>query len=398
MRKILFVISSLGMAVVLAVSCSKSDTSPAPADPYAAIRATFGTNIDPDNLANYAGQTHPAYINLDNTGSNIITNAKATLGRVLFYDKKLSINNTVSCGSCHKQQFAFSDTARVSDGVEGGVTFRHSMRLINARFAAEVKFFWNERAATLEQQTTMPIQDHAEMGFSGQNGRPGLDSLLRKLQATNYYNELFRFVYGDIQVTEARMQECLAQFVRSIQSFDSKYDAGRAQVANDNQPFPNFTPEENAGKQLFTAPPQFGPNGVRTGGGAGCAGCHKPPAFDIDPNTRNNGIIATTTGVGNDLNITRAPTLRDAVRTNGALNGPFMHVGDITSIRGAITHYNTNINLNPANTNLDPRLTPGGNPQRLNLSTTEIDNMVAFIRTLSGTNVYTDRKWGDPFQ
>mgnify|MGYP000844963746 CR=1 FL=1 len=398
MRKFAVVISLLGLSVVFAVSCSKSDEIATPSDPYAAIRATFGTNIDPDNLANYAGQGHPAYITLDNSGSNVITNAKATLGRVLFYDKKLSINNTVACGSCHKQEFAFSDTARISAGVEGGVTFRHSMRLVNARFAAETKFFWNERAASLEQQTTMPIQDHAEMGFSGQSGRPGLDSLLRKLQSTNYYNELFRFVYGDINVTEARMQECLAQFVRSIQSFDSKFDAGRSQVANDNVPFPNYTPEENAGKQLFNAPPQFGPNGVRIGGGAGCAGCHKAPAFDIDPNTRNNGIIATTTGVGNDIAITRAPSLRDVVRQSGALNGPLMHTGNVTSLRGAITHYDSNITLNPANTNLDPRLTPGGVPQRLNLTTTEFDNLIAFLRTLSGSNVYTDSKWKNPFQ
>lgn len=387
----------LVLSVIIAISCSKSDPVPDTPDPYAAIRATFGTRIDPDNLANYASQPRPSYITKDNGGANPITNAKATLGRVLFYDKKLSVNNTISCGSCHKQAFAFSDTARLSDGVLGGVTFRHSMRLVNARFSTEAKFFWDERAASLEQQTTKPIQDHAEMGFSAQPGRPGLDSLLNKLKAVGYYKELFQFVYGDQNVTEARLQECLSQFVRSIQSFDSKFDAGRAQVPADNPPFPNFTAQENDGKRLFMQPPQFGPNGIRTGGGAGCQGCHRAPEFDIDPNTRNNGIIATTTGVGFDLAITRAPSLRDLVRANGALNGPLMHTGNVNSLVGAIGHYNTNITLNPANNNLDPRLTPGGNPQRLNLTTTEIDNMVAFLRTLTGTNVYTDVKWSDPF-
>lgn len=398
MRQIPVIMALLVFSVLLAISCSKSDPAVVEPDPYAAIRAAFGANIDPNNLENYSGQVRPAYIIRDNGGANPITNAKATLGRVLFYDKRLSINNTISCASCHKQAFAFSDTAKLSLGVEGGITARHSMRLINARFSAETKFFWDERAASLEQQTTRPIQDHAEMGFSAQGGRPGLDSLLRKLAAVDYYQELFRFVYGDVAVTEQRLQECLSQFVRSIQSFDTKFDAGRALVANDPQPFPNFSPEENQGKQLFLAPPQFGPNGVRTGGGAGCAGCHRPPEFDIDPNSRNNGIIGTASGVGNDIAVTRSPTLRDIVRFDGVINGPLMHTGVIPDLRAAIAHYNNNININPINTNLDPRLTPGGNPQRLNLTANEINNMLAFLRTLSGTNVYSDRKWSDPFR
>ena len=395
MRKSGYFIAGIVLLITIAVSCSKSDDSPA-VDPYASIKATFGSNIDPDNLANYAGQGKPNYIAKDNTGGNPITNAKATLGRVLFYDKNLSISNTVSCASCHKQEFAFSDTALVSSGVEGGVTGRHSMRLINSRFAAETKFFWNERAATLEQQTTQPVQDHAEMGFSGQNGRPGLSNLLAKLQAIGYYNELFRFVYGDITVTEARLQECLAQFVRSIQSFDSKYDAGRALVANDNQNFPNFTAQENTGKNLFLSPPVFDATGNRVNGGLGCNGCHQAPEFDIAPNSGNNGIIGIINAAGIDINNTRAPSLRDLVRTNGLLNGPMMHTGVIKTLQAAVGHYGT-INIAPGNTNLDPKLRPNDFGQRLQLTAPEVDAVIAFLRTLSGTNVYTDSKWADPF-
>ena len=381
--------------LLIIAACSKKEEN-TPSDPYAAIRATFGTKIDPSNLQNYANQSIPTYITKDNTGNNPITNAKATLGRVLFYDKNLSINNTVACGSCHKQAFAFGDTALVSGGVEGGVTARHSMRLINARFATERKFFWDERAATLEAQTSMPIQDHAEMGFSGQNGRPGLSSLLAKLQGIGYYNELFRFVYGDATVTEARMQECLAQFIRSIQSFDSKYDAGRSLAPNDAAPFQNFTQQENQGKQLFLAPPQFDPTGSRIGGGLGCGGCHRAPEFDIDPNTRNNGIIGIINSPGLDLNNTRTPSLRDLTNASGILNGPLMHSGVINSLQAAIGHYGT-INIAPGNNNLDPRLTPGGNGQRLNLNAQEVNAVMAFIRTLAGTNVYSDARWSDPF-
>ena len=104
-QKKLFIITLLAIVVSTFQFCSKSESSGTqvtPADPYAAIKATFGTKIDPNNLANYAGQGKPTYINKDNTGGNGITNAKATLGRVLFYDKNLSIDNTISCGSCHK--------------------------------------------------------------------------------------------------------------------------------------------------------------------------------------------------------------------------------------------------------------------------------------------------------
>jgi cytochrome c peroxidase len=396
MRKSTLAIAFTAFAIFLAISCTKKDTLQA--DAYKAIAAAFGTNINPDNLQNYASQTIPAYIRKDNTAGNTITDAKATLGRVLFYDKNLSIDNSISCGSCHKQEFAFSDTALISKGVQGGVTGRHSMRLVNARFAVETKFFWNERAATLEKQTTTPIQDHAEMGFSGQNGRPDINTLIGKLQAIDYYNELFKFVYGDGIITEARMQECLAQFVRSIQSFDSKYDAGRALVPNDGVAFPNFTAVENTGKQLFLTPPVFNAAGIRIGGGLGCNGCHNAPEFDIDPNSGNNGNVAIINNTGRDLDNTRAPSLRDLTRADGTVNSLMMHNGGFKGLRAVLNHYNS-INNNPTqNPNLDQRLKPNGIGQTLNLTEDEIVAVTLFLQTLGGKNVYTDSKWSNPFR
>ena len=398
MKAIHKVLLAISLFIFSTAGCSKNETGSIPIQiTYTAIKAAFGDNINLNSLAEYAGQTKPAYIQKDNTGGNSISNAKATIGRVLFYDKNLSINNTISCASCHKQEFAFSDPEIVSKGVDGGLTQRHSMRLVNSRFAVERKFFWDERAASLEIQTTQPIQDHAEMGFSGQNGRPGLNTLLSKLQGIAYYNELFKFVYNDLNVTEARMQECLAQFIRSIQSFDSKYDAGRVLVANDNQNFPNFTQAENAGKNLFIAAPVFDANSSRIAGGLGCNACHNAPEFDIDPNSRNNGIIGQANGTNRDFTNTRAPSLRDLTRTDKRVNSPMMHTGVIVSLRAAINHYNT-INVGPGqNPNLDPRLVPNGIGQKLNLTDTEINAVVAFLETLAGTNVYTDKKWSDPF-
>ena len=361
-----------------------------------AIGATFGANIDLANLTDYAGQTVPNYINKSNDGGNPITNAGATLGRVLFYDTSLSTDGTISCASCHVQSLAFSDPGTVSNGVSGGVTGRHSMRLINTMFADETDFFWDERAASHELQESQPIQDHNEMGFSGQAGRPDLAALITQMEATEYYEELFRFVFLSPDITEARIQTALAQFTKSIHSFDSRYDTGRAQVNNNNANFPNFTAAENAGKTLFTQAPNDN--------GAGCAGCHRPPEFDIDPNTRQNGVFAvagsTTTF---DLTNTRAPTLRDMVGPSGAPNGPFMHDGSLTTVRAVIDHYNSITEpaseppLSDFRNTIDNRLNRGGNPQRLNLTETEKQQIEAFLATLTGVSVYVDPKWSDPF-
>jgi cytochrome c peroxidase len=396
MIKIKFTFALLILAIMVFVSCKKTETNNNQDNISTVLSQFFGTNINLNQLENYSNQSKPTYINKDNTGANAIDNKKATLGRVLFYDKNLSIDNSISCSSCHQQQFAFSDTSVASKGVSGGTTGRHSMRLINARFANEAKFFWDERAATLEAQTTRPIQDHAEMGFSGQSGRPDINTLITKLKAINYYNELFNFAYGNTDITEVKLQECLSQFIRSIQSFDSKFDAGRAQVNADNVNFPNFTNQENMGKGLFLAPPVFDANGNRTAGGLGCGGCHGAPEFDIDPNTRNNGIIGTISGSGIDITNTRAPSLRDLVNVNGEPNGPMMHTGAIKTLQAAIGHYGT-IVIAPGNTNLDPRLTPGGVGQKLQLTAPEVNAVIAFLKTLSGTNVYIDKKWSNPF-
>ncbi|WP_109301042.1 cytochrome-c peroxidase [Aquimarina sp. AU474] len=378
--------------LITLTSCSGDDT------PVSQEENSFDfsniLNINFDVLPEYSNQYIPIYITKDNTQGNTITNEVATLGRVLFYDKNLSVDNTISCASCHKQELAFGDDNQQSIGFDG-VTGRHSMRLINSRFADEARFFWDKRANTLEEQTTMPIQDHIEMGFSGENGDLSFEDLISKLENTTYYSELFNFAFGNTEISEAKIQLALAQFVRSIQSFDSRYDEGREQVANDGQPFPNYTTEENNGKNLFLRPPVFDSQGSRINGGIGCAGCHRAPEFDIAPNSLNNGVIGTANGVGVDFTNTRSPSLRDVVKADGTANGPFMHIGASENLATVLNHYNT-INTT-GNPNLDRILMPNGVGQQLNMTQTEIDAVIAFIRTLAGTDVYTNEKWSDPF-
>jgi cytochrome c peroxidase len=383
------------LSVFLFSQCKKEPDKEIPIIDYDVIAEVFGTNINLNALDNYARQTVPNYIQKNNFNMDL-SDAKAMLGRVLFYDKKLSIDSSVSCATCHQQQFAFSDTSTPSKGVKNGLTGRQSMRLVNVRYAVESKFFWDERAASLEQQTTQPIKDHAEMGFSGIDGRPEFNQLMSNLSNTNYYQELFKFVYGDATINETRIQESLSHFIRSIQSFDSKYDIGRAMVNNNNQNFQNFSAQENMGKNLFNAPPMFDANSNRISGGLGCNGCHNAPEFDIDPNSGNNGIVGKLNTTGIDITNTRAPTLRDLVNPSGVPNTPMMHTGIIKTLQAAIGHYGT-INIAPGNNRLDPRLRPNGIGQKLNLTATEVNAVIAFLKTLSGTALYQDKKWSDPF-
>src|SRR5690606_12217442 len=188
----------------------------------------------------------------------------------------------------------FTDARQFSVGFEGGQTPTHSMRLVNARFWAPGTFFWDRRAPTLESQTTEPIQDPIEMGFDAAHG--GLAALTTRMEGLAYYPELFTLAFGDAAITQARIQQAIAQYVRSLVSTGSRWDVGYAQVFNPglpdrglNTPIPGFTVQENRGRQLFfTPPPQ---------GGAGCSACHVAPTFALAPNTLSNGLDAGETRI-----------------------------------------------------------------------------------------------------
>jgi cytochrome c peroxidase len=353
--------------------------------------------IDLGALPNYVKQVVPSYIFTDNTPwgpepyafFNPMTNTGATLGRLLFYDKRLSRNDTVSCSSCHQQAHAFTTPDIAGTGV-GGTTKRHPMRLVNLRFRSEPTYFFDSRERTLESVVTQPIRSPIELGFSGTNGEPDFAALIAKLSALPEYEPLFRIAFGSPGIDELRIQKALSQFIRSIQSFDSKYDAGLA-VAHGG-PFPNFTDSESRGKQLFlglSAAP------VR---GANCSLCHEPQTFfnSKSVTTGNNGVIGAIGG-GTDLTVVNSPTLRDMVNPSGQLNGPLMHNGSFTSFAQVLDHYNAP----PANPKLawDLLAWPkNGVPEVLNLTAQERLDLEAFLRTLSGQNLYTDPKWSNPFR
>jgi len=308
----------------------------------------------------------------DNTpANNAITDAGATLGRVLFYDRRLSRNDRVSCASCHQQQFAFSDTARLSRGFAGGLTGRHSMGLTNARFYTGGRFFWDERAASLEAQVLQPIQDATEMGLT-------LDELQTKLSLTAYYPALFEAAFGSRDITSERVSRALAQFVRSLVSTDAKID--RAFGPNGVPNFEaTFTAQELLGQQLYT-------------GRAGCARCHGTTAHISDA-VHNTGLDATITDAGAGNGRFKAPSLR-----NIEVRAPYMHDGRFTSLEQVVDFYDRGVQNNPG---LDPRLRagPGPNapPLRLNLTAAERDALVAFMKTFTDRSFLNDPRFASPF-
>lgn len=313
----------------------------------------------------------PATRRADNTpDDNPVTDAGATLGRVLFYDVRLSQNETVSCASCHRQDHGFSDSERLSAGFEGEPTARNSMGLSFARYYANGQFFWDERVRALEHQALEPIQDLVEMGLT-------LDELVARLQATSFYPGLFADAFGTPEVTSDRVALALSQFIRSIVAPHSRYDAARqAQGGPPGRPMAGLTDQENQGLDLFF-------------GRGRCAECHVGDLF-VGDHATSNGLDPTNTDDGAGGGRFKTVSLR-----NVALTAPFMHDGRFATLEEVVEHYDSGIQRSPG---LDNRLRGrGGSPVRLNLSAAERAALVAFLNTLTDSTLATDPRWADPF-
>jgi cytochrome c peroxidase len=378
--------------VLLLFSCNENDNySPSSSESLLALPETpfdyASLNLPSHFTTNTPGPLPTSVNEIDNTpDDNPITNDGATLGRVLFYDTKLSANGTVSCASCHQQDKGFSDDAILSTGFDGGLTSRHSMTLINARFYQRGRFFWDERASTLEEQVLMPFLDPVEMGMT-------LDELVATVELQDYYPELFEKAFGTSEINSDRISKALSQFVRSIVSYSSKYDEGRASASNPGANFNNFTIEENLGKTLFF---QTIPNG-----GGACFGCHTTEAFvSANPGPQNNGIDAISTSDLGAGEVFTNPIFEGRFKTtslrNIELTAPYMHDGRFTSLEEVVEHYNSGIQDHPT---LSPALTDAnGDPVRLNFTEAEKAALVAFLKTLTDTSVSNEIKWSNPFE
>ncbi len=303
----------------------------------------------------------------DNTPrDNPITNAGAALGRVLFYDRRLSVDGRVACASCHQQAFGFGDTARFSPGVHGGHRPRRSMALANARFNATGRFSWDERGTSLEAQVLQPIQDTSEMAM-------GLDTLEHRLAALPYYRGLFAAAFGSPDVTRDRIAAALAQFVRALISSGSRFDA--VFLTGGAPDYGRLTDDERRGLRLFTT--------------AGCVNCHRSITQFADK-ASNNGLdaIPTDTGAGDGR-------FKPASLRNIAVRPPYMHDGRFRTLREVVEFYASGVQDSP---DLDPRLRAAdGSPRRLPLAPGQVDDLLAFLRSLTDSAFLHAARFADPF-
>jgi len=364
----------------------------------------------------------------DNTpADNRVTNAGATLGRVLFYDVRLSVNNTVSCASCHRQLSAFSDPRRFSVGWDGEETERNAPSLTNARFYFGGRTFLDERVESLEAQALEPITSEIEMGM------PSVDSAASKLSKQPFYPPLFEAAFGDPTVTPDRIARAIAQFERALTSYEARHDEALAATELD-APFPDFLSvydeREMRGLAIFQPVPLETQieAGIATSEDDrvetwGCSQCHQTAAQILSvapgassttrdpelgvpsgPGAVNTGLDPSGTGDPGvlDLDSTlegvrgafKVPSLR-----NVAVTGPYMHDGRFGNLADVIRFYAEEVLDQPETSRfLREGAEPGAPVRRFEGTDENVGAVIAFLRTLSDVDFLTNPMFSDPFR
>lgn len=332
----------------------------------------------PEQPFAYRDQQLPAHMShLSSTLQSKVTDHGATLGRVLFYDAKLSLNNQIACASCHHQDKGFSDGTKFSTGFDGELTKRNASSIVNP--SDMQTFFWDAREDDLKEMVLQPIKNHIEMGMDN------FDALEKKLGQLDYYKPLFQNAFGDEHVTRERIAEAMSQFLNSMITTNSRFDdaiPGSWGVQNPGA----LTLQQQQGMNLFF-------------GQAQCGVCHNPSSgfnffnetfasIGLDENPVDKGLGANQPGMDGMFKI---PSLR-----NVALTGPYMHDGRFSTLREVVDHYSDNIANTP---NLHWTLRDfSGQAMRMNLSDTDKENLVAFLNALTDQQYVNDPKFSDPFK
>ncbi len=365
----------------------------------------------PEVALDYKGIELPQHFGLEGQliRKEEINNEVATLGRVLFYDTRLSINNTISCGSCHKQHLGFADGEKVSTGFRGKQTTRNSMSIANPAMSGQL--FWDSRVSSVRDLVLEPVQNHIEMGMED------LGLLEKKLANTEFYPVLFEKAFGDPGISSDRIAEGMSQFLRAMVSKDSKFDQGQTSS------FDNFTAKEELGRSLFFSQKLQ------------CSGCHGGINFGNIPNNQDlffatdrlmsqegfdedaffsNDLAFSvssagseygtpetlgTTSIGLDV-VSEDPGLRNGnfkipSLRNISVTAPYMHDGRFQSLEEVIDFYNSGIQPHQ---DLDDKFRDAnGHPIKMGLSTLEKEALVAFLGTLTDNTFMREERFSDPF-
>lgn len=284
---------------------------------------------------------------------NVSTSQRAALGKALFFDPRLSGNGSVSCASCHNPALGWSDGLATAVGINGQRLPRNSPTIVNV--GLNTQFMWDGRFASLELQALGPLKAEQEMSADFKHMKFMLDSL-------RGYQQLFAEAYPGEQLSEQTVAKALAAFERTVTSRESRFDKW---LAGDRHA---ITMQEWRGFQLFKAADK-----------GNCMACHSGPNF-TDNGFHNIGVAQETPDAGrfkvralaSMKSAFKTPTLRDI-----ELTGPYFHDGSAATLRQVVEHYNRGGDPRAAGA-IAPEVKP------LNLSASEMDDLVAFMKTLTG--------------
>jgi len=323
----------------------------------------------------------------------IVNRDMATLGRVLFYDKKLSRDGKVACANCHKQELAFGDDKAVSLGVFDRPGDRNSIALLSvASFASQYgtdlngsqgkRFFWDNRAETASAQSRGSMTNPKEMDMT-------MEEVADIVAATDYYEPLFLKAFGDASVNSDRVTEAIAGFVNAMGSTNSRFDKALAEVRKQGNGdfsvnFPLLSASENRGKAIYINK---------------CGDCHGADVTTIHLNFASNGLdqYPKDLGVGDvSQNVQEMGTFKVPSLRNVALSAPYMHDGRFQNLEQVIDFYSTgvqnHVNLHTVLRNLN------GTPKKFNFSHVEKQDLIAFMNTLTDKEALMDKRFANPYK
>lgn len=287
------------------------------------------------------------------TGPDKKIKTRAALGRKLFSDKTLSKDSSVSCASCHNPSYAFADTVAFSIGIGGKPTSRNAPSVLNMKFRPY--FFWDGRAASLEEQALIPIENPDEMGIP-------VHELIERLNASPEYVKNFRRVFN-AKPNAKNLGEAFSAFERTLETVDSKFDYWSNNKGK-------LSEEEERGRQLFI------------GSKAKCFDCHFKVDF-TDDSFKNIGLYNgkelndagryRITLDSNDKGKFKTPGLR-----NVAVTAPYMHNGMFETLDQVLAYYNAPGHFIDEAINIDSTLR-----KPLGLTPAEKKDIIAFLNTLT---------------
>lgn len=338
-KSIIFIIVSIVFATWMIESCRKNDLQLTP----------YTLQIPAHFPATDFYQRHP------------ISKEGFELGRRLFYDRRFSIDSSISCGSCHQQIAAFGTYDHdLSHGVNGAHGIRNAMSLFN--LAWQTSYGWDGKYETFDAVYAAHINSPIEFGET-------MNNIINKLKTDSRYQQEFKKVYGSSYISQPRIFNALTQFVSAFISSTTKYDSVK-------QNLKTFTVSEQAGYSVFLNK---------------CNSCHAEPMF-TDLSFRNNGLPLnvfndkgrmTVTSNRSDSLKFRVPSLRNLFKSY-----PFLHDGRFIGFEQIFEHYNSGVQQSLS---LDPLLGNG-----ITLSTVERTALVDFFRTLTDNSFTTNSNFSPP--